>query len=54
MKWRLYLFLFCFNLLLLSSCGVVEKVVQVSLGWPLVLMGTILFLLPWLIVKCRK
>ncbi|MBN8864524.1 MAG: hypothetical protein J0H92_14210 [Sphingobacteriales bacterium] len=53
MKWRLFIFLFFFNLLLLSSCGVVEKAIQAEAGWPLLMLGGILFVLPWVIVRCR-
>jgi len=54
MKWRLFIFLFFFNLLLLSSCGIVEKVIQAEVGWPLLMLGGVLFILPWLIVRFRS
>ena len=54
MKLNLFLFFLFTNLLLLSSCGVVETVFKAGMWWAFFLVGLAVILVIVLISKTRK
>jgi len=54
MKIQLFLFFLFTNLLLLSSCGVVETVFKAGMWWAFFLVGLAVILVIILISKTRK
>lgn len=54
MKIQLFLFFLFTNLLLLSSCGVVETVFKAGMWWAFFLVGLAVVLIIVLISKTRK
>jgi len=53
-KLSVFVFLFFFNLLILSSCGVVETVFKAGMWWAFFLVGVFIVIIAIIISKLRK
>ena len=54
MKFQSLLFVLCFTLFVLSSCGAVETIFKAGMWWAFFLVGLVIVIILVIIAKARK
>ena len=47
-------FALLFSLVVLSGCGAIETIFKAGMAWAFILVGLVVFLVLWLVMRARK